>query len=461
MKVKKYLIFIACVGVLAVGARVIADVATDTQPANQNAPLSEKEVQRFGTAIQIVKTYYVEPVSDQKLFEGAIRGMLGQLDPHSDFLDADDLRDLKDMTTGQFSGLGIEISAENGVIKVISPLDGSPAQKAGVKPGDLIVLIDGTPVKDMTLREAVKKMRGKKGTPVNLSILRKGEKPIKMKLIRDDIKVPSVKGRLLEGGYGYVRIASFQTTTGALLEQTVKDLQKQAGGKLKGLVLDLRNDPGGLLDAAVQVSDDFINGPDKNGNDLIVYTKGRIEGSGVKMNATPGDILNGAPMVVLINQGSASGSEIVAGALQDHKRAIIVGEKSFGKGSVQTVIPLSDDSAIKLTTALYYTPSGRSIQAKGISPDVMIDDLKVTVSDKDNIVVKEANLTGHFHNADEKKDAAVTTTTTTTTTTTVPASMAIPIEQLSGPDLAAKDYQLYEALNILKGLVITKNAEQK
>lgn len=462
MKIKNYFTVVAgCAILWATAAGVVdAQTQTDTQSTTanlkQSSNLSAQDVQRFSAAVQVIKKYYVEPVPDQKLFENAIRGMMEGLDPHSNFLDADDLRDLKDATTGEFSGLGIEITMENGLIKVISPLDGSPAQKAGIKPGDLIVLIDNTPVKGMTIRDAVKKMRGKKGSSVTLAIVRKDEpKPIKLKLVRDDIKVPSVKGKMLEDGYGYIRIGSFQTTTAAMLEKTVNDLKAQSKGELKGIVLDLRNDPGGLLDSAIKVSDDFIDAPAKNGNDLIVYTKGRINGTETKVNATPGDILNGAPMVVLINEGSASGSEIVAGALQDHKRALIVGTKSFGKGSVQTVIPLDSTSAIKLTTALYYTPSGRSIQAEGINPDVVVPELKVTTADKaeDNIdAVKEANLTGHLLNAKATK----TTTTTTTpgsSSTTVPDKNTVVLP--AGTDLSTTDFQLFEALNILKGLVVT------
>jgi carboxyl-terminal processing protease len=444
---KKYFTYVVFLFIVLFSANTLVNA---DEPANNNSDqkISEKDVERFSNALRVIKNYYVEKTADDKLFENAIRGMLGQLDPHSDFLNADDLRDLKDMTTGSFSGLGIEITTEEGVLKVVSPLDGSPAQKAGIKPGDLIVLIDNVPVKSMTMRDAVKKMRGAKGTTVTLTVVRKTEnKPLKIKLVRDDIKVPSVKGRLLEGDYAYVRIASFQTGTAKLFEQTLTDLKQQAHGNLKGLILDLRNNPGGLLDAATDVSDTLLDIPaDKSGsgNNLIVYTKGRIPGSELKINTSAGDIMNDAPIVVLINEGSASGSEIVAGALQDHKRALIVGTNSFGKGSVQTVIPLDSDSAVKLTTALYYTPSGRSIQAEGIKPDVTVKELKIAApNDKDDalVIVKEADLAGHLHNASEATATAATEKND---------------KDLPKTAVANDDYQLYEALNILKALVITR-----
>jgi carboxyl-terminal processing protease len=419
-----------------------------TQTTTRQEPpknLSVEDVQRFGNAVHVVKNFYVEPTSDRKLFEEAIRGMLAGLDPHSSYLDEEDLKDLRGTTSGQFSGLGLEITQEDGYIKVITPIDGSPAAKGGIKPGDLILLIDGVPVKGMLLRDAVKKMRGKKGTDIHLTILRKSDnKPAKVKLTRDDIHVQSVKGKLLDKDYAYIRINSFQSNTTASLLKTLKDLREQAHGKLKGLVLDLRNNPGGLLDAAVGVSDTFLDVSKLGNNKLIVYTKGRLPGSQVEIKANSEDFLEGAPIVVLINEGSASGSEIVAGALQDHKRAIIVGTNSFGKGSVQTVIPLDQTSALKLTTALYYTPLGRSIQAKGIVPDVLVKDLKVTENEKEIGNIKEADLSRHLANGNAKKEIQ-------------------PEKKLAIPDLnptqelATTDYQLSEALNILKGVVSQAN----
>ena len=420
--------------------------------ADADEPVTSADVQRFGMALEVVKKYYVENVKNQKLFDNAIRGMLNGLDPHSEFLDEEDLRELKDATSGEFTGLGIEVSPSNGYLKVVTPLDDSPAQKAGIKAGDYIVRINGDLVKDMTLAEAVKRMRGPRGTAVNLTIVRVDEaKPLKIKVIRNDIKIDSVKAKMLEPGYAYIRIASFQSNTGADLAKALKSLQQQSKEPLKGLVLDVRNNPGGLLDAAVEVTDDFLNAQQLSGKGLIVSAKGRVPDANLEIKAKPEDLVNGIPIVVLINQGSASGAEIVAGALQDYKRAVLVGMNSFGKGSVQTVIPLDDKSALKLTTALYYTPSGRSIQASGIKPDVVIHDLKIShgkvESDDELDYIKEADLKGHLANGnkgvvDQSAEKA----------NVVPA--LIKDEMPANPtQLAKDDYQLYAALNILKGLV--------
>ncbi len=468
MKAKKPHILFACLIALLISAAAVAGdlpapaadapaTTADTDNA-QTTTLSVKDVQRFGAAVKAIKNYYVEPVSDQKLFDEAIRGMLAGLDPHSSYLNADDLRELRDQTTGEFSGLGIEISGEDGLIKVISPLDDSPAQKAGIKPGDLIILINNVPVKGMALNDAVKKMRGKTGSAVVLTVLRKSEqKPLRFNLVRADIHVKSVKGRLLEDDFGYVRISSFQTETGKMLADTIKSLQQQAHGKLQGLVLDLRNDPGGLLDSAVQVSDDFIDvTPGKK--KLVVFTKGRLPSSHMEIYATPGDLLNGAPMVVLINGGSASGSEIVAGALQDYKRAVIMGTNSFGKGSVQTIIPLDDSTAIKLTTALYYTPNGRSIQAKGIHPDVVVDEYKLTESEKILDSIKEADLEGHLANGNAKSSANTAVNTAATITPEASNTKTEAEEPTTAAGIAATDNQLFAALNLLKGLLAEREA---
>jgi carboxyl-terminal processing protease len=323
---------------------------------------------------------------------------------------------------------------ENGFIKVVSPIDDTPAQKAGIKTGDLIIKLDDKPVKGMSLTDAVKTMRGEPGSKIVLTIVREGEEaPLKLTLTRDVIKVKSVKSRMLEKGYGYIRISSFQSGTGDALKEALKALKKENGGTLKGLVLDLRNNPGGVLNAAVDVSDAFL----KSG--LIVYTEGRIENSEMRFNAAPDDLIDGAPIVVLINAGSASASEIVAGALQDQKRAVIMGEKSFGKGSVQTILPTSNGAAVKLTTARYYTPSGRSIQAEGIEPDVSLARVKLESLDKtDFIPVKESDLSHHLQNgkktANEKKEG----------------------EGKDKESLDMEDYALHEALNLLKGISIMK-----
>ena len=404
------------------------DVATDTEA------LPYEDLRTFTEIFGRIKRDYVEPVSDKKLLEDAVRGMLSGLDPHSAYLVAEEYQELKEGTTGQFGGLGIEVTMENGFIKVVSPIDDTPAQKAGIKTGDLIIKLDDKPVKGMSLTDAVKMMRGEPGSKIVLTIVREGEEaPLKLTLTRDVIKVKSVKSRLLEKGYGYVRISSFQSGTGDALKEALAALKKENGGNLKGLVLDLRNNPGGVLNAAVEVSDAFL----KSG--LIVYTEGRIENSEMRFNAAPDDLIDGAPIVVLINGGSASASEIVAGALQDQKRAVIMGEKSFGKGSVQTILPTSNGAAVKLTTARYYTPSGRSIQAEGIEPDVTLARVKLEKLDKaDFIPVKEADLSHHLQNgkgAEDKKNEG---------------------SDKDKATLDVEDYSLHEALNLLKGISIMK-----
>ncbi|MCK4586455.1 MAG: S41 family peptidase, partial [Gammaproteobacteria bacterium] len=369
--------------------------------------------------------------SDKTLLENAIRGMLSGLDPHSSYLDAEGYKDLQVGTTGEFGGLGIEVGMEDGFVKVISPIDDTPAQRAGVKAGDLVIRLDEKPVKGMTLHQAVGIMRGKVGTDILLTIIREGEeKPLKITITRDVIKVRSVRSRTLEEGIGYLRISQFQSRTGENLVKAIDELKKENNGKLDGLVLDLRNNPGGVLDAAVDVSDAFLE------SGLIVYTQGRIADSEMKFEASPVRQLDGAPLVVLVNGGSASASEIVAGALQDHKRAIILGTRTFGKGSVQTILPLNNESALKLTTARYFTPSGRSIQAEGIEPDIILDPLKVTKIEGVSERIKEADLSGHLENGTGKKKKN---------------AKKKKEEKLS---LAQTDYQLYEALNILKGMKI-------
>jgi carboxyl-terminal processing protease len=389
-----------------------------------------EDLQSFTEVFSKVKADYVETVDEKKLIEDAIRGMLNGLDPHSAFLNTSEFNDLKIGTTGQFGGLGIEVGMENGFVKVISPIDDTPASRAGVKASDLIIKLDDKSVKGMTLNEAVKIMRGKPNTDIELTIVREGEsKPLVINITREIIRVKSVKKRMLEPGYGYIRITNFQSRTTTDLLKAISDLQKE--NRLKGLILDLRNNPGGVLNGAVGVSDAFID------DGLIVYTEGRIEDSSHRYLATPGDSLNGAPLVVLINGGSASASEIVAGALQDHKRGIILGTKSFGKGSVQTIQELRNGSAVKLTTARYFTPNGRSIQATGIEPDIKLSTVKLSAADeKATATYSEADLDGILSNpnGDVGKDDAK-----------------------KGEDkeaLAESDFQLYEALNLLKGLNI-------
>ena len=412
---------------LAIGRGVLAE-----KPSSGNGTLPLETVRTLSEVFNKIQSNYVEPVKDKALLENAIRGMLSGLDPHSTYLDAKAFEELRVGTTGEFGGLGIVVGMEDGFVKVISPIDDTPAARAGVKAGDLIIRLDETPVKGMSLDAAVKLMRGAPGSDIALTIVRKGsDKPLKLSITRDRIRVKSVKNRALEPGYAYVRISQFQERTGSDLRKAINKLKKKNKGKLKGLVLDLRNNPGGLLDAAVSVSDTFLQ------RGTIVSVRGRTKDSNISQSATPGDLINGAPMVVLVNEGSASASEIVAGALQDQKRAVIMGQKTFGKGSVQTVIPLGNRSALKITTARYYTPANRSIQAEGIVPDIELDHLKVSAQ-KDNGFkpLKEADLTGHLDNPNGhkgKKNAKGNT-----------------VKQ--DEKLARDDYALFEALNLLKGL---------
>lgn len=411
--------------------------------SNQSNPtqIPMEDVQRFSNAIGEIKKYYVKPVDDKELFDNAIRGMLSGLDPHSTYLDEDAFKELQTSTSGEFGGLGIEVTMEDGVVKVVTPLVDTPAFKAGIKSGDYIIKLGTKSVQGISLKDAVDLMRGKEGSTLDLTVLRKGEsKPLVFSLIREKIMIKSVKSKLLDDGYGYVRITQFQALTGQDMEKAIAQLKQESGTHLKGLILDLRNNPGGLLDTAIQVSDAFLAN-DKNGKpETIVYTQGRLPGSKfTALSTNAQDILNNAPMVVLINNGSASASEIVAGALKDNKRAIILGTQSFGKGSVQTVLPLDDKRGIKLTTALYYTPAGISIQAKGITPDIVVEEIEVakTAPKTDAFAgFSESNLSGHLLNSDQTKTN----------------NAAIKDDQT----LLHEDYQLYAALTILKGLAVAK-----
>jgi len=405
--------------------------------AERNVPstfsLPVNELRTFTEVFAKIKNDYVEDVDDKTLLENAIRGMLSGLDPHSTYLDPEGYKELQVGTTGRFGGLGVEVGMEDGFIKVISPIDDTPAKKAGMQAGDLIVRLDETPVKGLSLSQAVKIMRGKPGSDIILTVVREGQdKPLKITITRDIIRVKSVKKKMLGDDYGYIRITSFQSKTGESLLEEIEKLQESAKGGLKGLVLDLRNNPGGVLSAAVDVSDAFLT------KGLIVYTEGRDTESRLKFSATPSDVLSGNPIVVLVNGGSASASEIVAGALQDHNRAIIMGEKTFGKGSVQTILPMNTNSALKLTTARYYTPSGRSIQAEGIVPHIKLESLRVQKIKTEFKRLKEADLSGHLDNGEQEKKKAKKE------------------EKDSLEDLADTDYQLYEALNTLKAINISR-----
>ncbi len=397
---------------LGVAASLHFSAVAERQASTVQLPVDDLRL--FSEVFGRIKNDYVEPVEDKKLLKEAINGMLTGLDPHSAFLDQDAYKDLQVGTQGEFGGLGIEVGSEDGFVKVVAPIEDTPAYRAGVQAGDLIVKLDGVSLKGLSLNDAVKKMRGKPNTEVTLTVMRKGQPaPIEIKLRRDVIRVKSVKARLLEPGYGLVRITQFQEHTGENLVQAVNDLYRQSGGELKGLVMDLRMNPGGLLNAAVAVSAAFLPK-----NALVVYTDGRTEDAKMRLTATKENYVRGAfrddylaklpaavksvPMVVLVNGASASASEIVAGALQDHHRATLLGTQTFGKGSVQTILPLPNNQAVKLTTARYYTPSGRSIQAKGITPDIVVED----AATDSRIFVREADLQHHLAGDGEKAAAA-------------------------------------------------------
>ncbi len=405
----------------------------------QTLPLAQ--LKKFSEVYARIKNDYVETVDDKKLITDAISGMLKGLDPHSDYLNEDSFKELREGTSGEFGGLGIEVGQENGFVKVIAPIDDTPAKKAGIKSGDLIIRLNDKSIKGMSLSEAVKLMRGKPGEAVELVITRDGEpKPLKLKIVRAVIKIKSVKQRILEKDYGYLRISNFQSKTTNSTRDAVETLIKENKNDIKGLVLDLRDNPGGVLSGAVGVSDVFLT----SGN--IVYTEGRVEDAVMKYDATPDDLLKGAPLVVLVNQGSASASEIVAGALQDHKRALILGTKTFGKGSVQTVLPLDEKTGLKLTTARYFTPSGRSIQAKGIEPDIIVEALefKSSISDTNEVsALSESDLSGHLSNPNGNKEIEDN-------------SPKVGKAKPEKKSLAEEDYQLYEALNILKSMNLVR-----
>lgn len=390
---------------------------------NEKIPI--EQLKAFSEVYMKIKKDYVEKVDDEKLFDDAIKGMLEGLDPHSTYLNEKDFEDLQIGTRGEFGGLGIEVTMEDGYVKVVSPIDDTPAYRAGVKAGDLIIMLDDKPVKGLTLSECVDIMRGKVGTSLELTIAREGEnKPLKIKIIRDTIKVKSVKYDILDNNYGYLRITSFQSKTGSSLKNVLLKIKKK--NNLKGIVLDLRNNPGGVLGAAVEVSDTFLDQ-----KKMIVTTSGRMSDAINEFKSSSNDFAKDIPIVVLINGGSASASEIVAGALQDHRRAIIMGTQSFGKGSVQTILPLTRKTALKITTARYFTPNGRSIQAKGITPDIIVNEMKFEKKDEVEFL-KESDLTGHLDKNSKKEKNGTSFKNSK----------------------YADDYQLSEALNLLKGLNI-------
>jgi len=413
----------------------------ESGPNVANGPVEElplEDLRVFSEIFAKVKSDYVEDVKDKKLLENSIRGMLTGLDPHSAYLDPEEYKTLQEGTSGEFGGLGIEVGIEDGFVKVIAPIDDTPAQKAGIQAGDVIVRIDDTPTKGMSLNEAVEKMRGKPGTPIKLSIIRQGvDNPLDFVIQRAIIKVDSVKGRTLEPGFAYIRLSHFQQHTGEDLNDTLSTLKRENNDKLKGLVLDMRNNPGGVLNAAVDVCDAFME------KGKIVYTQGRVKDSQLEFNAKPGDMLKGSPMVVLVNGGSASASEIVAGALQDSQRAVIMGSQTFGKGSVQTILPMNNGAALKLTTARYYTPSGRSIQAQGITPDIQLKSVKIAALDEGIEDVKERDLSGHLKNDKHKEGGVV-----------INKVLKGGEDEADGGAPQDRDYEIHEALNMLKGMVL-------
>lgn len=404
--------------------------AQDVQ--SEPLPLPLEEVRMFTEALDRIRMAYVEEVDDKTLLENAIRGMLSGLDPHSAYVIENDFDTLQENTTGEFGGLGIEVGRENGYIKVISPIDDTPADKAGIEAGDLIIQIDGRPTRQILPQEAADLMRGEPGSEVTITVAREGQEPFDLTVTREIIAITSVRSRMLEPGYAYLRISQFRVNTSNELEEEIEELYAE-NDEIKGLVLDLRNNPGGVLQASVGVVDAFID------QGRIVYTEGRIEGNDMEFMATTNTVAGDVPLVILINNGSASASEIVAGALQDHARAIVMGTRSFGKGSVQTVMPLGEQRAIKLTTSLYFTPSGRSIQAQGIDPDILVENAFVTRRSRNVAQVSESNLPGRLDNANGQDKEAGTND-----------EMANAL--ISAEEVLVTDYPLNEALNVLKGI---------
>jgi len=397
-----------------------------------------RQMDKFAQIMDAVKRTYVENKTDEELIDGALSGMLSSLDPHSTYMNKEMYKQMQVETSGEFGGLGIEISSAQGGIRIISPIEDTPADRAGVQAGDLIIKINEQLAKDLSLVEAVKLMRGKPGSSIVLTMVRKTEpKPFEIKIVRDVIHVKSVKSGMLAPGFVWLRVTQFQEQSSKELKEQIAELKKQAGGTFKGAVLDLRNNPGGLLDQAVEISDMFLN---KGG---IVSTKSRV-GSNMQFDAKAGDVLDGASLVVLINSGSASASEIVSGALQDNKRAVLMGTKSFGKGSVQRIIPLPDGTAFKLTTSLYYTPSGRSIQATGIDPDIEVPwvAIKKAEVEKDTLRISERDLKGHLANGNGKKENGKA------------AKKATVSEKMQ--QRLSKDVQLQRALDVLKAMYVVK-----
>lgn len=455
MSIKKKLTVAASAIALSVAISTSLSIVSvaDTRTAGKSSKLSQTYdgLVLFGDVFEQVRQNYVEAVEDKKLIEYALNGMLSNLDPHSNYMSVEETRAMAVQNRGEFGGLGIEITMENGVVKVVSPIDDTPASRAGMQAGDLIVEIDGKQVMGMTLNEAVEKMRGRVGTDIIITVVREGApEPLKIKLTRDTIQIRSVKSRMEGGNVGYIRMSAFNSQTFPGLKKAFADIDKEAGDKLVGYVLDLRNNPGGLLDQAIAVSDAFLDKGE------IVSTRGRNPEDMRRDIATSGDLAKGLPVVVLVNGGSASASEIVAGALQDHKRAIIMGTQSFGKGSVQTLLDVPGGGSIKLTTARYYTPSGRSIQATGITPDIIVERAKVVAEKSKFGEIHEADLKGAISNGLEQKKEEVEDPT------------LMPEKDAKGKDAAegkddktaeTDDYQLLRAIDLLQGISLYRQAD--
>ncbi len=403
------------------------DASTDVLPWEQARLLAE--------VMERVKREYVEPVDDKTLIENAIRGMIAGLDPHSSYLDVSEYRDIRETTSGAYSGIGVEVVLDNGFFRVIAPFDGTPADRAGIKSGDIILSVDEISLTGLRMEQVVELMRGVPGSKVKVTLQRRNlTKPLVKHLVRERVKLASVRGELMETGFGYVRISQFRDNTGAELRKTLRDLQDQNGSALQGIVIDLRNNPGGIVNAAVMAADIFLE------QGLIVYAEGRVNAASFRYAARPGDELNGAAIVVLVNEGTASAAEILAGALQDNERAIVLGKQTFGKGSVQTIMPLGNGDALKLTTARYYTPSGRSIQAEGIHPDVKLEPVLVSLDARDDRPLSERDLANHLENGQQEEDLIA--------------------KDVLNSELAEQDFELYQALNMLKGLRIMQARRQ-
>ena len=432
---KKLLLSLICVFCLTAHADEESQFSEEKNSTNQKIVKKEKpdavlpleDLRVFAESFKRIRSSYVDEITDQDLLVFAVKGMLAELDPHSAYLDKEAIKDFEESTTGNYGGLGIEIIKEQNFIKVISPIDDTPASQAGIESGDLITNLDGTSVKGMSISDAVKIMRGEPETKIDITIIKKrsGE-VIDLSLTRRLVKVSSVRQRYLEEGFGYLRIAQFQARTAQEVREAIIKLKDS--GDLKGLIIDLRNNPGGILRASVDVADTFLD------TGLIVYTSGRLQESQKRYEARPGDMLSGIPIVTLVNEGSASASEILAGALQDQERSIVIGTNTFGKGSVQTIIPITETRAVKLTTARYFTPNGRSIQAEGIIPDINVPKHKVISPKRGTLKISEKNLSGHLANEKSSRDRVDEE------------------EKKENPDLVFRDFQLYQALNVLTGL---------